>query len=70
MTATEMIPAVGVTVLVRFENCRVGCVVSDVKQAYGATRLLITPIDGIGSQWVDMGRVSLPWRDERKAVSA
>lgn len=52
MTAKGMIPAIGMAVLVRFESCQFRCEVEDVKSAYGAVRLLVTPVSGIGQQWV------------------
>ena len=57
MTATEMIPAVGATVLVRCEDLHVQCTVKDVKMAYGRPRLLVTPVSGVGAQWVELGRL-------------
>lgn len=57
ITAKDMIPALNEQVSVRFESIRVDCVVQDVKNSYGVIRLLITPIQGGGSQWVEMGRV-------------
>lgn len=68
MTATEMIPAVGMTVLVRFEDCQVSCTVADVKHVYGKARVLITPVNGLGSQWVELSRVSI--RVSAMAVTA
>ena len=57
MTANEMIPAVGMTVSVRFEEIQVICIVRDVKSAYGRARLQVEPIAGAGSQWVELARV-------------
>ena len=58
MTATEMLPAIGTTVMVRFEDLMVACLVKDVKSSWGKARLLVLPIAGEGTQWVEMGRVS------------
>jgi len=57
LTATEMIPAVGQRVYVRFESCRVLCTVQDVKCSYGRPRLFVTPVAGDGSQWIELSRV-------------
>ena len=57
ITAKDMIPALNEQVSVRFESIRVDCVVSDVKNSYGTVRLLVVPVSGGGSQWVEMGRV-------------
>lgn len=57
MTANQMIPAVGMLVTVRFESIDVNCAVQDVKQSYGKTRLLIEPVNGDGSQWIEVNRV-------------
>ena len=57
LTATEMIPEVGQRVYIRFESCRVLCVVRDVKCSYGRPRLEVTPVAGDGGQWVELSRV-------------
>ena len=57
MTAIEIAALIGQRVEVRIEMVQVECVVLDVKLAYGATRFLIQPIKGSGSQWVDISRV-------------
>lgn len=59
MTANEMIPAVGMTVNVRFESLQVLCTITDVKMAYGRARVQIKPLAGDGTQWVELSRVSL-----------
>ena len=59
MTATEMIPAVGATVLVACESLNIACIVADVKMSYGRPRLLVRPITGNGQQWVELQRISL-----------
>lgn len=56
-TAQQMIPALNEQVSVRFESIRVDCIVNDVKSSYGNIRLLVIPIAGGGSQWVELGRV-------------
>jgi len=56
-TARSMIVAVGTTVDIRYESVEVSCIVRDVKNAYGRERLLIAPVCGTGSQWVEMSRV-------------
>ncbi len=33
------------------------CTISDVKQSYGNTRYLVTPVAGTGTNWVDSSRV-------------
>jgi hypothetical protein len=58
MTATELMPAVGQQVSVRFEDCQVFCTVLDAKCSYGRPRLLIQPISGDNSQWVELSRIS------------
>lgn len=57
MTVNEMKRAIGWTVMVRFETVRVACKIMDVKQSYGIPRLLITPVSGSDSQWIQMERV-------------
>jgi hypothetical protein len=56
-TAKQMIIAVGTKVLVRCETIWVTCVVIDVKNVYGRERLLIRPVVGDGTQWVEMSRI-------------
>lgn len=58
MTAREMLPAIGQTVLVRFEEILINCTVRNVKSSYGRTRLLVSPMSGSGEQWVELPRVS------------
>lgn len=59
LTAKTMLPAIGQQVNARFEDLTIHCTVQDVKQSYGRIRLLIVPVSGTGSQWVEMQRVSL-----------
>lgn len=56
-TATQMIPAVGAIVAVRFEEITVFCHVVDVKNSWGKIRLQVTPELGNGSQWIELPRV-------------
>lgn len=68
MTATEMVPAIGTDVQVRFEDLRINCRVVDVKHVYGRPRLLVAPVDGAGEQWVELSRIvraGLPSADVR-----
>lgn len=58
MTAREMLPAIGQSVAVRFEEILVNCTVRNVKSSYGRTRLLVTPTAGMGEQWVELPRVA------------
>lgn len=72
-TATRMIAAVGETVMVRMEGFGVPMVVKDVKTAYGAARLLVSPIGGQGDAWISVDRVLFvvrpaaenPWTADR-----
>lgn len=59
-TAKDMLPAIGQSVAVRFEEILVNCTVRNVKSSYGRTRLLVTPTAGMGEQWVEIPRVSKP----------
>ena len=58
MTAQEMLPAIGATVMVACESLNVACRVQDVKTSWGRARLLVRPLTGTGEQWVEMSRVS------------
>ena len=57
-TAKAMIPAVGQRVSVSMESLTVTCEVLDCKSSYGRVRLLVAPLAGSGSQYVEMSRVS------------
>ena len=65
-TCTAMMPAIGASVIVRFEQLHIGCTVKDVKNSYGQPRLLVVPLTGTGEQWVEMGRVINPSRSNVK----
>ncbi len=52
-----MMVAIGANVLVRYEDLWVTCIVMDVKSAWGRERLLVRPVVGDGTQWVEMGRI-------------
>ena len=56
-TASELIPAVGAQVLVRFEDLAVRCKVLDAKNSWGKVRLQITPVGGYNRQWIELGRL-------------
>ena len=47
----------GEKVKVRFEKIIVHCYVQDVRQAFGRTDLLVSPVEGAESQWVEENRV-------------
>jgi hypothetical protein len=57
-TATELIPAVGTLVSVRFESVTVACRVLDAKKSWDKVRLEVTPLQGSGSQWVELPRIA------------
>ena len=57
-TCNEMLPAIGQTVMVKFESLMLDCQVLDVKSSYGRIRLNVAPISGQGTQWVEISRLS------------
>lgn len=57
MTANEMVPAVGKSVLVRCEDLAVWCWVLDAKMSYGKPRIQVRPFEGRGEQWIELSRV-------------
>lgn len=59
-TVNELTPAIGQYVYVRFESISVGCLVKDAKQSWGKVRLLVSPADGQGEQWIELERLLLP----------
>ena len=56
-TATQMLPAIGQTVRAQFEDLIIEVRVSDVKSSYGRVRLLVSPVAGTGSQWIEVSRL-------------
>jgi hypothetical protein len=67
ITATEMSPALGQRILVKFESMRVLCTVLDVKNVYGRERLLVAPIEGNGQQWVELSRIAILGQSDKPA---
>jgi hypothetical protein len=57
MTAAALTQYLSRTVMVRFEEIMVKCVIIDAKNAYGNLRFRVEPVEGEGLQWVDAGRV-------------
>jgi len=55
MTTNEMLPAVGQTAVLRMEDLQIEVTIRDVKTAYGRVRLLVAPITGCGTQWLNWG---------------
>lgn len=58
MTASEMIKAIGKQVMMKVEDLKVLVTIKDVKQAYGQVRVQVEPVQGIGTQWVSVDRLS------------
>jgi hypothetical protein len=56
-TARELTPAIGATVLVRFEQLTIEARVLDAKNTWNKVRLLIRPIAGGGEQWIELSRL-------------
>jgi hypothetical protein len=56
-TVNDLTPAVGARVLVRFEPLTIACVVMDAKNTWNKVRLLVVPVAGEGSQWIELGRL-------------
>jgi hypothetical protein len=59
-TVRELAPAVGATVMCRFEEMYFAVKVLDAKNSYGKTRLLVQPVNGRGEQWIEMHRLGNP----------
>jgi hypothetical protein len=57
MTTSELAPLIGRRVSAKFESLWVECTILECKQAYGRVRLLISPLEGSGEQWVDETRI-------------
>jgi hypothetical protein len=69
-TVTELIPAVGAAVDVRFEGLTVTCAVLDAKNSWGKVRLLVAPLAGAGDQWIELGRLVRDEEADRAADEA
>jgi|tagenome__1003787_1003787.scaffolds.fasta_scaffold17737288_2 hypothetical protein len=58
-TATAMHPLIGRTAMLPVKDMLVRVQINNVKFAYGDTRLLVTPMDGSGTSWVEQNSVTL-----------
>lgn len=59
MTAREMAPAIGSRVAIAsgIGDVLIDCRVIDVKTSWNQVRLLVEPISGSGSAWVELSRL-------------
>jgi hypothetical protein len=57
MTIKQLASLIGKQGLLRVESLHVRVEILDVKEAYGSTRVLITPVNGSGEQWVTLERM-------------
>jgi hypothetical protein len=55
-TANEMGKLIGQIGTVKYGQIEVAVEVLDVKQAYGQTRVMVTPVNGSGTEWIDTRR--------------
>ena len=58
-TAQQQMVMVGQHGMLRMESIAVMVHVIDSRYVFGRTDLLVTPVNGKGSQWVERGRVSM-----------
>ena len=59
-TVRELSPAIGATVMCRFEEMYFAVKVIDAKNSYGKTRLLVRPVNGRGEMWIETHRLGNP----------
>jgi hypothetical protein len=61
MTVKELAARIGEDALVSFEkgNVTVRCRIVDARTAYGKAQLLVEPVAGSGSTWVEEARIQL-----------
>ena len=59
VSTLELSKAIGQPATINQGGLTVRVRISDVKQAYGCTRYLVTPLAGEGSVWVDSNRVTI-----------
>lgn len=57
-TCKEMSPAIGQIIGMKVESFVIPVVVKDVKQSWGQTRFLVSPIEGLGEVWCEIHRFS------------
>lgn len=57
-TVNELLPAIGATVMVRFESVSVPCLVLDARSCWGKEQLRVEPVRGLGQQWIELGRIA------------
>ena len=57
MSIKELAQNIGKEGTILLSSMRVSVRILDVKQAYGNTRYLVTPLEGIGQTWVDERKV-------------
>lgn len=56
-TVNELSPQIGQIVMARFEDLVIACRVLDAKSSYGRVRIKLEPVQGMGSQWVEVSRL-------------
>jgi hypothetical protein len=59
VTIIEMSYIVGKDVTIDLEGLSVLCKILDAKTAYGKVRLLVKPVSGSGSKWIETSRVKV-----------
>jgi len=57
MSILELAAMIGSIRNIRFESVHVPCTIVDVAQAYGRTRIQVSPVNGTGRQWVETDRI-------------
>jgi hypothetical protein len=56
-TANKLNMAIGQVVRIRIESWIVPMAILDAKSSYGQARVLVAPLNGSGSAWVDLSRI-------------
>lgn len=67
-TVKGLAPAIGQIVLVRFEEVKITCEIVDVKNSWNKVRVLVAPVNGVGTQWIELGRI-IPEHSPVKAIN-
>lgn len=57
ITAAEMIPTIGTSVLIWMEGLQVEVTVQNVRSVWGKQQIEVRPVAGAGVKWVDILRV-------------
>jgi hypothetical protein len=59
MTTQETMKLIGTTAQLPCEGMMISVRITDAKNSYGSDRVLITPVSGSGSRWVNLSSLKI-----------